>query len=143
MAKRIPVRISACLGLCTARKSASSPKVATMPLISAPKESIRWVNSDTTTNLTLARVFADGDFKHHINVKLGRQELYTNEHGLVFDDNFSGANLQFGNQFKVNLLGGRINSNNISSNTNSVIETDSLSASKKIWKITDILYKTM
>ena len=73
------------------------------------------LNSDTTTNLTLARVFADGDFKHHINVKLGRQELYTNEHGLVFDDNFSGANLQFGNQFKVNLLGGRINSNNISS----------------------------
>lgn len=31
----------------------------------------------------------------------------------------------------------------ISNNTNSVMEIDSFSASKKIWKKTDILYETM
>ena len=73
------------------------------------------LNDDTTTNVELKRVFAEGDLNHHVNVKLGRQELYTNEHGLVFDDNFSGANVQFGNMLKVNVLAGRINQGNISS----------------------------
>ena len=72
------------------------------------------LNTDSTTNLSLVRVFAEGDYKN-FNAKLGRQEFYTNEHGLVFDSEFSGANLQFGNQLKVNLLAGRVNEGNISS----------------------------
>ena len=70
------------------------------------------LNNDTTTNLSLVRVFADGQY-NHFNAKLGRQEFYTNEHGLVFDSEFSGANLQFGNEFKVNLLAGRVNANKV------------------------------
>ncbi len=65
-------------------------------------------NGDNT--LRLKRAFAEGDYKN-FNVKLGMQEHYTNEHGLLFDDEFSGLNLQIGNKVKVNLLAGRINPN--------------------------------
>ena len=65
--------------------------------------------SDTSTDLTLMRAFAEGDYGK-FNIKLGRQAFYTNEHGLVHDTEFTGANLQFGSKFKVNLLGGRLQS---------------------------------
>ena len=72
------------------------------------------LNKDTTTNVKLVRVYAEGDYKN-FNAKLGRQAFYTNEHGLVFDSEFSGANLTFGNQLKVSVLGGRVTKDNISS----------------------------
>lgn len=63
--------------------------------------------ADVTTNAELERIWAEGDYGK-FNVKLGRMELYTNESGLIWDDNFSGGQLEFGSNFKVNLLAGRL-----------------------------------
>ncbi|MDY6350005.1 MAG: S-layer homology domain-containing protein [Selenomonas sp.] len=68
------------------------------------------LSKDTTTNVSLERAWAQGNYKN-FTVKLGKQPLYTNEHGLVFDETFSGANLEFGNQLKATLLAGRVNAN--------------------------------
>ena len=67
------------------------------------------MDSDTTDTVNLKRAWAQGNYKN-FTVKLGKQELYTNEHGLVFDETFSGANLEFGKDLKATLLAGRINS---------------------------------
>ena len=66
------------------------------------------MEKDTTDNVALKRAWAQGNYKN-FTVKLGKQELYTNEHGLVFDETFSGANVTFGKDFKTTLLAGRIN----------------------------------
>ena len=66
------------------------------------------LDEDSTSETKLKRAWAQGNYKN-FTVKLGRQELYTNEHGLVFDDIFSGANVTFGKDLKATLLAGRIN----------------------------------
>ena len=65
------------------------------------------MDGDTTDNVKLKRAWAQGNYKN-FTVKLGKQELYTNEHGLVFDETFSGAAVTFGNQLKATLMAGRI-----------------------------------
>lgn len=61
---------------------------------------------DSTEGVELIRSWAEGDYGN-FNIKLGRQELWTNETSLVWDDNFSGAILTFGDKFKTTLLAGR------------------------------------
>ena len=58
-------------------------------------------------NVKLKRVWAQGDYDN-FQVKLGKMELYTNETGLVFDDEFSGAQVKFGNKLKTTLFAGRL-----------------------------------
>ena len=65
------------------------------------------MKDDTTTNAKLKRTWAQGNYKN-FTTKLGKQELYTNEHGLVFDTTFSGADLTFGKDLKATLLAGRL-----------------------------------
>ncbi|WP_294160134.1 putative porin [uncultured Selenomonas sp.] len=65
------------------------------------------MSEDSTTEVKLKRAWAQGNYKN-FTVKLGKQALYTNEHGLVFDETFSGANLEFGKDLKATLLAGRI-----------------------------------
>ena len=65
------------------------------------------MKNDTTTNVTLKRVWAEGDYDK-FNVKLGKQEFFTNEYGLIWDTEFSGAQLTFGSKWKFTGLGGRI-----------------------------------
>ena len=71
------------------------------------------MDGDTTDNVKLKRAWAQGNYKN-FTVKLGKQELYTNEHGLVFDETFSGANLEFGKDLKATLLAGRISADTLS-----------------------------
>ncbi len=63
--------------------------------------------NDDEDNVKLKRVWAQGDYDN-FQVKLGKMELYTNETGLVFDDEFSGAQVKFGNQLKTTLFAGRL-----------------------------------
>ena len=64
------------------------------------------LNDDDAMKLTFA--FADGNYKN-FNVKLGKQYLYsTADDGLIFDDYFSGARVEFGNQLKTTLEAGRV-----------------------------------
>ena len=58
-------------------------------------------------NVKLKRVWAQGDYDN-FQVKLGKMELYTNETGLLFDDEFSGAQVKFGNKLKTTLFAGRL-----------------------------------
>ncbi|WP_303017377.1 S-layer homology domain-containing protein [uncultured Mitsuokella sp.] len=58
-------------------------------------------------DVTLARVYAQGDYKN-FQVKLGKQALFSTEtNGLILDDDFSGAQVTFGKDFKTTLEAGR------------------------------------
>ena len=65
------------------------------------------MKNDTTTDVTLKRVWAEGDYEK-FNVKLGKFEFFTNENGLVWDTEISGAAVTLGNKWKFTALGGRI-----------------------------------
>ena len=75
--------------------------------VNARLDSEGWMDSDKTSETTLKRAWAQGNYKN-FTVKLGKQELYTNEHGLVLDSTFSGANLTFGKDLQTTLLAGRL-----------------------------------
>lgn len=65
------------------------------------------MKSDSTTDFNLVRGWAEGNYKN-FNVKVGKQEFWTNESSLVWDDNFSGVVLSFGDKFQTTLLAGRL-----------------------------------
>ena len=62
--------------------------------------------ADTTYDFNLIRGWVEGNYDN-FNIKLGKQEFWTNESSLVWDDNFSGAVLTLGNKFQTTLLAGR------------------------------------
>ncbi len=68
-------------------------------------------NNEDGAKADFNRAYAEGNYGNFM-VRLGKQELYTNEGegqlgGLLFDDEFSGAAVTFGNELKATLLGGR------------------------------------
>ena len=64
---------------------------------------------DESKDLTVKRVWAQGDYKN-FQVKLGKVPLASTETaGMLFDDQFSGAQLTFGNKLKATLEAGRWN----------------------------------
>lgn len=67
---------------------------------------------DTTTNVALKRVWAQGDYGK-FQIKLGRMELYPNSHGLLFDTEYSGGEVTYGDKFKATLRAGRLKDDKI------------------------------
>lgn len=65
------------------------------------------MKSDSTDDFNLIRGWAEGNY-NNFNIKVGKQELWTNESSLVWDTNFSGAILTFGDKFQTTLLAGRL-----------------------------------
>ena len=65
------------------------------------------MKEDTGSTFDLVRGWAEGDYDK-FNVKVGKMELFTNENGLVWDTEFSGAQLTFGSKTTVSLLAGRV-----------------------------------
>ena len=64
---------------------------------------------DESKDLTVKRVWAQGDYRN-FQVKLGKLPLASTETaGMLFDDQFSGAQLTFGNKLKATLEAGRWN----------------------------------
>ena len=64
---------------------------------------------DESKDLTVKRVWAQGDYRN-FQVKLGKLPLASPETaGMLFDDQFSGAQLTFGNKLKATLEAGRWN----------------------------------
>ena len=61
------------------------------------------------------RVWIEGKYGK-FNIRLGKMALLTNEDGLVWDTDFSGAQFTFGNVLKFIALGGRIAANKLSDN---------------------------
>ena len=61
-------------------------------------------------SFTLERGWAQGDYKN-FQVKVGKQPLYTNEDGIVWDTEYSGAEITFGklsNGLRATIYGGRL-----------------------------------
>ena len=69
---------------------------------------------DTTTDFNLVRGWAQGDYKignNDLQFKFGRQPLYTNEDGIVWDTEYSGAEITFGKMsdgLRATIYGGRL-----------------------------------
>ncbi len=70
------------------------------------------LKEDSTTNVRLNNIFAEGDYGKFA-AGLGRLPLYTNEGGLVFDTDFSGAILLFGDEFYLALGAGRLENDGV------------------------------
>ena len=70
------------------------------------------MKDNSSTDFNLVRGWAEGDY-NNFNIKVGKQELYTNESGLIWDTEFSGANVTFGNKATVSLLAGRISDDGV------------------------------
>ncbi len=71
------------------------------------------------SGFTLERGWAQGDYKN-FQVKVGRQPLYTNEDGIVWDTEYTGGEISFGNfakGFKATIFGGRLNESKVIGST--------------------------
>ncbi len=64
-------------------------------------------DSQNEDRVALKRAWAQGDYKN-FQVKLGKMELYTNERGLLWDTEYSGAQVTFGKDLKATLMAGRV-----------------------------------
>ena len=74
------------------------------------------MKDNSSGDFGLVRGWAEGDYDN-FNLKVGKQELYTNESGLIFDTEFSGAALTFGNKATISLLAGRLSDDGVAIET--------------------------
>ena len=68
------------------------------------------MSRDTSNDFNLVRGWAQGDYEK-FQVKVGKQPLYTNEDGIVWDTEYSGAEITFGklsNGLRATVYGGRL-----------------------------------
>ena len=68
------------------------------------------LSHDTSSDFNLVRGWAQGDYDN-FQVKVGRQPLYTNEDGIIWDTEYTGGEITFGNfmdGLKVSIFGGRL-----------------------------------
>ncbi len=63
--------------------------------------------NDASSSFQIVRGWAQGDYKN-FQVKLGRQPLYTNEDGIVWDTEYTGGEITFGNKLKGTIYAGRL-----------------------------------
>ncbi len=75
-------------------------------------------SKDETSDLTVKRVWAQGDYKN-FQVKLGKMPFFSTETaGMLFDDQFSGAQVTFGKNLKATLEAGRWDRNSANTQSN-------------------------
>lgn len=70
------------------------------------------MSDDTSNDVNLKRAWAQADYEK-FQAKLGKFEFYTNEKGLIWDTEISGAQLTFGNKWKVTLNAGRVKNDTV------------------------------
>ena len=73
------------------------------------------LSRDSSSNFELVRGWAQGDYEN-FQVKVGRQPLYTNEDGIVWDTEYTGGEITFGklaNGLRATFYGGRINAGKV------------------------------
>jgi hypothetical protein len=70
------------------------------------------MSRNASSDFNLVRGWAHGDYgKLQLNV--GRQPLYTNEDGIVWDTEYTGADLSYGSKWKATFYGGRLNKDTV------------------------------
>ena len=67
-------------------------------------------NDSSDFNLVLG--WAQGDYDN-FQVKVGKQPLYTNEDGIIWDTEYSGAEVTVGNKLKATIYAGRLSSGTV------------------------------
>ena len=65
------------------------------------------LSRDNSSSFSLERGWAQGDYDN-FQVKVGRQPLYTNEDGIIWDTEYTGGEVTFGNKLKATIYAGRI-----------------------------------
>ena len=73
------------------------------------------LSHDTSSDFNLVRGWAQGDYDN-FQIRVGRQPLYTNEDGLIWDTEYTGADITFGNiakGFKATIYGGRLKADKV------------------------------
>ena len=65
------------------------------------------MSRNDSSDFSLVRGWAQGDYSN-FQVKVGKQPLYTNEDGIVWDTEYSGAEVTFGNRLKATIYAGRL-----------------------------------
>lgn len=82
--------------------------------VNARLDANAYMNDDTSTDVKLKRVWAQGDYKN-FQVRAGKMgNNIAND--IVFDDPFSGLDVTFGSNLKATLAYGRVDSDTASSN---------------------------
>ena len=70
------------------------------------------LSRNDSSDFHLERGWAQGDYDN-FQIRVGKQPLYTNEDGIVWDTEYSGADVTFGNLLKVTLFAGRLDAGNV------------------------------
>ena len=73
------------------------------------------LSHDTSTDFELVRGWAQGDYDN-FQVKVGRQPLYTNEDGIIWDTEYTGGEITFGklmDGLRVTAYGGRLKADKV------------------------------
>ena len=95
-------------------------------------------SKDTDATVKLVRVWAQGDYKN-FQVKLGKLPFYSTETaGMLLDNQFSGAQVTFGNQLKLTAEAGRWDLDNAISQSDIYAKaTETVSKTDKTLKYSD------
>ena len=70
------------------------------------------LSHDTSSDFNLVRGWAQGDYDK-FKVRVGRQPLYTNEDGIIWDTEYTGADLSVGSKWKFTAYGGRLSADKV------------------------------
>ncbi|MBR2520197.1 MAG: S-layer homology domain-containing protein [Selenomonadaceae bacterium] len=77
------------------------------------------LSRDNSTDFNLVRGWAQGDY-NNFQVKVGRQPLYTNEDGIIWDTEYTGGEVTFGNfakGFRATIYAGRLSADKVTGST--------------------------
>ncbi|MBD3878500.1 MAG: S-layer homology domain-containing protein [Quinella sp. 1Q5] len=73
------------------------------------------LSRDTSTDFELVRGWAQGDYDN-FQIRVGKQPLYTNEDGIIWDTEYTGGEVTFGklaNGLRATIYGGRLDKGNV------------------------------
>ena len=73
-------------------------------------------NTHDGADFTFVRGWAQGNYDN-FRVRVGKPDLYTNEDGLVWDTDYSGADIRFGKRFQTTIFAGRFSADQIGGGT--------------------------
>ncbi|MBE8954468.1 MAG: S-layer homology domain-containing protein [Quinella sp. 2Q5] len=97
------------------------------------------LSRDTSSDYHLERGWAQGDYDN-FQIKLGRQPLWTNEDGIVWDTEYSGAEVTFGkfsDGLRATFYGGRLNAGKVGGSIRNMTKWDGrqdANAGRKDWE---------
>ena len=81
-------------------------------------------STDRASEFTVDRAWAQGDYDN-LSIKFGKIEAFDNvTHGMIFDDTFSGIDVSFGKNLRVDLRAGRIDADDLYATVNERSYTD-------------------